>query len=112
MRLLINSSTHNDDDDDDQIGDYDDDDDDGDDEHLTNYWVDKNTLITTAALPSPPDWKLIQNKRKHKKQIHKYKNTNTLIQIQRQCTNIKDIAGIQRHTCDIYVVNICKLYIV
>ena len=33
------------------------------------------------------------------------------MQIQRQRTNIKDIAGIQEHTCDIYVVNICILYI-
>ena len=33
------------------------------DDENTNYWVDNNTLITTAV-PVAPDWKLIQNKQK------------------------------------------------
>ena len=39
-----------------------------------NYWVDNNTLITTAV-PVAADWKLIQNKQKileTNTQIHKY----------------------------------------
>ena len=47
-----------------------------------NYWVDNNTLITTAV-PVAADWKLIQNKQKYWKLIHKYTNaihtyTNTI----------------------------------
>ena len=33
------------------------------DDENANYWVDNNTLITTAV-PVAPDWKLIQNKQK------------------------------------------------